>query len=108
MRRYLLLGLLFASVTAHAATSLRVNDKVLTIGDSAAYVQQLMGPPTMRSYVHLDGNSAATRTHLRWANRNLPDDQLAYAEQWQYVQGNKIEIITIVGGRVTNFETEYH
>ena len=108
MSRYLLLGLLFASVTAHAATSLRVNDKVLTIGDSAAYVQQLMGPPTMRSYVRLDGNSAATRTYPRWANGNLPDDQLAYGEQWQYVQDNKVEIITIVGGRVTNFQTEYH
>ncbi|HKT29405.1 DUF2845 domain-containing protein [Dyella sp.] len=95
MRRRLLLGLLFASVTVHAATSLRVGDKVLTIGDSAAYVQQLMGPPTVRNYLHRrDGG--------------LPDDQVSRGEQWQYVQDNKVEIITIVGGRVTNFQTEYH
>lgn len=95
MSRYLLLGLLFASAAAYAATSLRVNDKVLTVGDSAAYVQQLMGPPTMRTYMHVrDGG--------------LPDDQVARGEQWQYAQDNKVEIITIVNGRVANFQTEYH
>lgn len=95
MSRYLLLGLLFASVTAHAATSLRVNDKVLTVGDSAAYVQQLMGPPTVRTYMHARAGG-------------LPDDQIARGEQWQYVQDNKVEIITIINGRAANFQTEYH
>ena len=95
MNRYLLLGLLFASVSVHAATSLRVGDKVLTMGDSAAYVQQLMGPPTVRAFSH--------RSH-----GGLPDDQVSRGEEWQYVQGNKVEIITIVGGKVTGFQTEYH
>ncbi|GGA42465.1 DUF2845 domain-containing protein [Dyella nitratireducens] len=95
MRRYLLLGLLLASITAQAATSLRVGDKVLTIGDSAAYVQQLMGPPTVRTYLHRTDGS-------------LTDDQVSRGEQWQYVQDNKIEIITIVNGKVTDFQTQYH
>jgi hypothetical protein len=95
MRRYLLAGLLLASVAVHAATSLRVGDKVLTIGDSAAYVQQLMGPPTVRAFAH--------RGH-----GGLPDDQVSRGEEWQYVQGNKVEIITVVNGKVTGFQTEYH
>lgn len=96
MNRYLLLGLLFASVTAHAATSLRVDNKVLTIGDSAAYVQQLMGPPTVRAFFS------------HHSHGGMPDDQVLRGEEWQYVQGNKVEIITIIGGKVTNFQTEYH
>lgn len=94
MIRYLIFALLLASVTAHAATSLRVDNKVLTIGDSAVRVIQLMGEPTMRALLHRSSNG-------------LPDNQLAPAEQWQYAQNGKTIVITMVGGRATNFETLY-
>lgn len=40
MSRYLILVLLLVSIAAHASTSLRVDNKVLTIGDGAAKVMQ--------------------------------------------------------------------
>lgn len=94
MPRYLILVLLLASVTAHAATSLRVGNKVLTISDSAVRVQELMGPPTVRTFLHHQSGG-------------LPDSQLASGEQWQYTQDGKTIVITVVGGRVTNFGTLY-
>jgi hypothetical protein len=94
MRRYLVLLLWLACATAHAATSLRVGSKVLTLGDSAARVQQLMGEPTVRVFKLLQVNG-------------LPDNQLTSAEEWQYAQDGKTEVITIVGGRVVKFDTLY-
>lgn len=95
MRRYLLLGLLFASVTAYAETSLRVDDKVLTVGDSAARVQELMGAP-------------ALRTFLDQQDGGLPKDQASRGEQWQYSQDNKTITITIINGKISDIETQYH
>lgn len=95
MKRYVWLALACVSFAAQAATSLRVNDKVLTVGDTAARVQQLLGSPTLRTYLHRQDGG-------------LPDDQLAHGEQWQYVQNGKTEIITIVNGRVTDFQTQYN
>jgi hypothetical protein len=94
MSRYLIFSLLFFSVVAHAATSLRVGSKVLTIGDSAVKVQQLMGQPAVRTFVSQPSSS-------------LPNNQLVAGEQWQYAWEGKTIVITIVGGRVTNFETLY-
>lgn len=94
MHRYLILALLLASVTAHAATSLRVGNKVLTLGDSAARVLELMGQPTIRTFEHQQAGG-------------LPNNQLASGEQWQYAKDGKTIVITVVGGRVTDFETLY-
>ncbi|GLQ95743.1 DUF2845 domain-containing protein [Dyella mobilis] len=94
MRRYLVLLLCFACTVAQAATSLRVGSKVLTLGDSATRVQQLMGEPTTRAFTFQQVNG-------------MPDNQLAPAEEWQYAQDGKTEIITLVGGRVVKFDTLY-
>ena len=94
MRRYLLLVLLLACVSAHAANSLRVDSKVLMVGDTAVRVMQLMGEPTARALVS-------------GANGGMPNNQLGPGEEWQYAQGDKTIIVTLVGGRVTNFETRY-
>lgn len=93
MRRYVFFALLLVSVTAHAMASLRVGDKVLSIGDSAARVQELLGPPAVRNYLHKQDGS-------------LANDQVSRAEQWQYVQDGKTVIITIVDGKATDFETQ--
>lgn len=95
VRRFLIPVLLLASMTLHAATSVRVGDKVLTIGDSAVRVQELLGQPTIRTF-------------LRRQSGGLPDNQLASGEQWQYAQDGKTIVISVIGGRVTNFETLYH
>ncbi|GLQ50948.1 DUF2845 domain-containing protein [Dyella flava] len=92
--RYLIFILLLVSASAHAMSSLRVGDKVLTIGDSAARVQELMGPPTIRVYIQ--------RTM-----HGQPDNQLVPGEEWQYAQDGKTIVVTILGGRATSFDTLY-
>lgn len=94
VRRYLILLLLLASLTVHASTSLRVGSKVLIVGDSAAQVLQLMGEPSIRAFRQLQMGG-------------LPSNQLATGEDWQYRQNGMTIIITVVGGRVVNFETVY-
>lgn len=96
MSRYwsLALSMLFFCAVVHAETSLRVGNKVLTLGDSAVRVQQLLGQPTIR---------ALSRAHVG----GMPDNQLVSVEQWQYAQDGKTIVITIHGGRVANIETLY-
>jgi hypothetical protein len=93
MPRVLMLTLLFVCTSSFAATSLRVGSKVLTIGDSATRVLQLMGEPNLRTFGQADGR--------------MPNNQLMPHEQWQYAQDGKTIVVTIVGGRATNFETLY-
>lgn len=96
MYRNLILALSFllASTASFAETSLRVGSKVLTIGDSAVRVQELMGEPAIRAFTQSQSGG-------------LPNNQLAAGEQWQYAQDGKTVVITIVGGRVVNIETIY-
>jgi hypothetical protein len=95
MRRYMFVALLIMSFAAQAMPTLRVGDKVLTSGDTAARVQELLGPPVMRVYTHRQ-------------NAGLPDDQMAHGEQWQYVQDGSTLIVTFVNGRATDFQTKYN
>ncbi|MWA29781.1 DUF2845 domain-containing protein [Burkholderia pseudomallei] len=96
MSRYLVaaLALLLTSVTVHAESSLRVGSKLLTRGDSAIKVQELMGQPALRAFA--DSQSGG-----------LPKNQVASGEQWQYAMDGKTIVITIVGGKVANIETLY-
>ncbi|WP_333679862.1 DUF2845 domain-containing protein [Dyella sp.] len=96
MYRNLILALAFvvASASAYAGTSLRVGSRVLTIGDSAVRVLELMGEPTVRAFSQ--GVASA-----------LPNNQLSAGEQWQYAQDGKTIVISVVGGRVANIETLY-
>lgn len=92
MRRHLISLLFLLASSSHAATSLRVGNKVLTVGDSAARVLQLMGEPSIRAFKQLQLGG-------------MPDNQVANGEEWQYLQDGKTIIVTVVGGRVVNFET---
>jgi hypothetical protein len=96
MSRYgsLALSPLLFCAAVHAETSLRVGSKVLTLGDSAVRVQQLLGEPTVRTL---------SQAHVR----SMPGNQLVSVEQWQYARDGKTIIITIHGGRVDNIETLY-
>jgi hypothetical protein len=94
MRRYVFLALLLASFAVHAMTSLRVGSRVLTIGDTAAKVLELMGEPTVRAMVYQP-------------EKGRPGHHFVPGEQWQYPQEGKTVVITFVGGRATHFETIY-
>jgi hypothetical protein len=102
MLRHLVLVLLLASFAAHASASLRVGNKVLTIGDSAARVLELMGPPTLRAPV---SDPHGTMPHD--TADGLPDKRLLPREPWQYAQDGKTVVITLVGGRAVQFDTLY-
>ncbi|GLQ95040.1 DUF2845 domain-containing protein [Dyella acidisoli] len=93
MRRYVVIALLLISVAAQAMPTLRVGDKVLSVGDSAARVQELLGPPAVRTYLHRQDGS-------------LPNDQVSQGEQWQYVQEGKTVTVTIVDGKATDFQSQ--
>lgn len=93
MRRYAFIGLLLVSVAAQAMPTLRVGDKVLSVGDSAARVQELLGTPAVRTYLHSQDGS-------------LPNDQVSRGEQWQYVQDGKTVTVTIINGKATDFESQ--
>ncbi|GGA03426.1 DUF2845 domain-containing protein [Dyella caseinilytica] len=95
MRRYLLLALLFTGVAVHAEDSLRVGDRVLSLGDSAAKVQELLGQPVVRTL--LDGQ-----------NGGLTNNQVSGSEQWQYLQDGKTVYIIITDGKVSDIETKYN
>lgn len=95
MRRYMFVALLMVSFAAQAAATLRVGDKVLSVGDTAARVQELLGPPVTRVYLHRQSDG-------------LPDDQVSRGEQWQYAQEGKTLIVTIVDGKATDFDTKYN
>ena len=94
MRRYVLVVLLGTSFATQAASTLRVGEKVLSVGDTAARVQELLGPPVTRVYLHRQDG--------------LPDDQVSRGEQWQYVQDGKTLIVTIIDGKAGDFETKYN
>lgn len=94
MRRRLAVIFLLAAFSAHAGDSLRVGDRVLTTGDSAARVLLFMGEPAIRAFQQFQAGA-------------LPRNQLAAGEDWQYLQDRKTIVITIVGGRVSNIATLY-
>lgn len=91
MRRYLIFLMLLMSAAVHAGTSLRVGNKVLSVGDSAARVLELMGEPRVRAF-------------KQWQGGAMPGNQLAVGEEWQYPQDGRTIVITVVGGRVVSFE----
>jgi hypothetical protein len=86
MRRLLLIPLLVASLSIHANDTLRVNEHVLTVGDTATHVIDLLGTPVFKE--------------------PLEDKFGAYVgERWQFKRENGwIVTVTIVGGKVANIE----
>jgi len=93
MRRYVFMALLLVSAAAQAMPTLRVGEKVLSVGDSAARVQELLGTPAVRTYLHDQEGS-------------LPKDQISRGEQWQYLLDGKTVTVTIIDGKATDFESQ--
>jgi hypothetical protein len=92
MFRYLILFLLLSSAMAHAAPSLRIDNKVLNIGDSAARVQEQIGDPMLRTFEYQQVTG-------------VPGTEVV--EDWQYAQDGKTVVIIIIDGRVAHFETQH-
>jgi hypothetical protein len=88
---------LAVAFTAQAGSgTLRVGNQVLTAGDSATRVVELLGKPSYKS--HGKGSSGRRATGSRKTrSRHAAEPS---GERWQYRQGNRIVTIVIVDGRV--------
>jgi hypothetical protein len=77
---------------------LRVGSQVLTTGDSATRVVELLGTPSRKFRPRRAGSSSRGRGGVRVI---LADDG---AERWQYRRGDHVTTITIIGGRVGDIQ----
>ena len=104
MHRHRLAGLLpcllFACAAgASASDSLRVGNRVLVVGDSAATVSALLGKPTHKSH------RSASRGGSRRGRRARADSSAAVrGEQWQYRRDGRVIVVTLVDGRVSDID----
>ena len=104
MHRHRLAGLLacilLACATGAAASdSLRVGNRVLVVGDSAATVSALLGKPTHKSH------QGASRSggHRGKRVRNVSAGATR-GEQWQYHRHGRVIVVTLVDGRVSDID----
>ncbi|MBD8900493.1 DUF2845 domain-containing protein [Rhodanobacter sp. DHG33] len=94
-------GLVFFAYATHAAasSSLRVGNRVLVVGDSAATVAELLGKPSYKS--HRGGTGGNSRGGKR--TRAVAAGTKT-GEQWQYRQDGHVIVITLVDGRVSDID----
>ncbi len=108
MHRHRLAGLLacilFVCATGAAASdSLRVGNRVLVVGDSAATVSALLGKPTHKS--HRSGPRSATHGSSRRGRRVRASPGAATrGEQWQYRRNGRVIVVTLVDGLVSDID----
>lgn len=119
MLRYGMTALLLFSGAAYAADTLRVDSQVLTTGDSAARVIELLGKPIYKSANKSANKSRKTSTSkstARKSRRNasnsrsrsqgkMADSQNARGVQWQYRRDGRSITVTIVDGRVSHIDS---
>ncbi|HEY0199947.1 MAG TPA: DUF2845 domain-containing protein [Rhodanobacter sp.] len=90
MRRLLLIPLLGLSLSVFAGETLRVGQKVLTVGDPAAYAIQLLGTPAYKEPI--ENTYGAFR-----------------GERWQYPRDHdRVITVTIFAGKVSNIEDRHN
>src|SRR5690348_10155368 len=104
MHRHRLAGLLACILLAHttgaaASDSLRVGNRVLVVGDSAATVTALLGKPSHKSH------QGASRSGSRRGKRARSASAGALrGEQWQYRRDGRVIVVTLVDGRVSDID----
>ncbi|GAB3780552.1 DUF2845 domain-containing protein [Dyella agri] len=104
MRHRRLAGLLACilftgSAGVSASDSLRVGNRVLVVGDSAATVTALLGKPTHKSHSSAARGSGRGSKRGRTARGNT-----AHGEQWQYRRRGRVIVVTLVAGRVSDID----
>jgi Protein of unknown function (DUF2845). len=97
----LLACILFTCATAAAAASdsLRVGNRVLVVGDSAATVAALLGKPAHKSHQGTSRSSSRRGKRVRSTSGNA-----ARGEQWQYRRDDRVIVVTLVDGRVSDID----
>lgn len=98
MRIRLFLILLLLSAAAHASSTLRVGNQVLTAGDTQERVTDLLGRPSSKTHKRASG-----RHRGRGARARAKSDA---GEQWRYRRDGHVTVVTLVDGRVTNIQDD--
>ncbi|WP_266170592.1 DUF2845 domain-containing protein [Dyella subtropica] len=99
MRRIFLLVLLAWAWDARASDTLRVGNKVLTTGDSAARVVELLGKPTHKARGNKAGSGKSSS-----AKHKGKKPEAKGGERWQYRRGSRTTTITMVDGKVAHID----
>lgn len=86
---------------AHASDTLRVGSHVLTTGDSAGRVVELLGKPARKTRRHAPRPRAG-----RGGVRVILDADRS--EQWEYRRGNHRTTVTLIDGRVADIDDRRH
>lgn len=98
MRIPLVFLFLVVGTAAHASSTLRVGNQVLTAGDSQERVTELLGKPSSRTHRHASRGRRGRGVRLISRNEG--------GEQWRYRRSGHVTVVTIVDGRVTDIEDD--
>lgn len=104
LNRYFQAGLLACALLAcptgaAASDSLRVGNRVLVVGDSAATVTALLGKPSHKSHQGASRSGSRRGKRVRSASAGAPR-----GEQWQYRRDGRVIVVTLVDGRVSDID----
>jgi hypothetical protein len=109
MRIRLVLALFAFSAAAQASSSYRVGNELLTAGDSAVRVIELLGKPSYKS--HRSGPRSSGRGRGSGGSsgrRTRAAADGARGEQWQYRRDDRVITVTIVDGKVSDIDDRRH
>jgi hypothetical protein len=86
MRRLILIPLLTLAIAAHASSTLRIGQQVLSVGDTAVHAIDLLGTPAYKE--------------------PLQNEYGAFlGERWQFsMDKGHVIVVTIVAGKVASIE----
>lgn len=103
MRRYLVFALSLISVVAHANSTLRVGSQVLSVGDSAGRVTDLLGKPSSKSH----GRSASSGGNHGGRSRRRSGGVAGVGssvERLHFQHDGHYITVTLTDGRVSDIE----
>ena len=105
MRICIGLALAWLLALAAQADTLRVGSRVLTTGDSAAKVLELLGKPAHKAGGKAQGKTKGKRAKGGGNKRGARGKADAAAgERWQYRRGNRTVTVVLVDGKVAHIE----
>ncbi|SFR92119.1 Protein of unknown function [Dyella sp. OK004] len=100
MRKGWVMGLFVWAAMAHASDTLRVGSKVLSSGDSAARVVELLGKPLHKAR----GSKPASGKSARSKSKGQAARADTGGERWQYRRGGRTVMITLTDGKVSRID----
>jgi hypothetical protein len=102
-RAILFTVLLVCSVSAHALESLRVGNQVLSVGDSAARLKELMGNPVVRTKGGSDKSPSKNTSKVK-VGKSKRAAAKEKGQKWQYRRNGHTTIFTITDGKIAHIE----